>query len=81
MIESIKLQNYKAFEDVTIPIKPLTIFVGANSVGKSSIIQMLLHQTAEEVNAAVPHKLFLEERSDRTEVDDLIILSNRLNVE
>lgn len=53
MIESIKLQNYKAFEDVTIPIKPLTIFVGANSVGKSSIIQMLmlLHQTAEEVNA------------------------------
>lgn len=50
MIESINLQNYKAFEDVTIPIKPLTILLGANSVGKSSIIQMLmlLHQTAEE---------------------------------
>mgnify|MGYP002855659695 CR=1 FL=1 len=50
MIESINLQNYKAFEDVTIPIQPLTILIGANSVGKSSIIQMLmlLHQTAEE---------------------------------
>ena len=50
MIESITLKNYKAFEDVTIPIKPLTILLGANSVGKSSIIQMLmlLHQTAEE---------------------------------
>lgn len=50
MIESLSLQNYKAFENVTIPIKPLTILLGANSVGKSSIIQMLmlLHQTAEE---------------------------------
>lgn len=50
MIKSLKLNNYKAFEDVTIPIKPLTILLGANSVGKSSIIQMLmlLHQTAEE---------------------------------
>ncbi len=50
MIESLSLQNYKAFQNVTIPIKPLTILLGANSVGKSSIIQMLmlLHQTAEE---------------------------------
>jgi len=50
MLESVCLQNYKAFNDVTIPIKPLTILLGANSVGKSSIIQMLmlLHQTAEE---------------------------------
>lgn len=50
MIDSINLKNYKAFESVTIPIKPLTILLGANSVGKSSIIQMLmlLHQTAEE---------------------------------
>ena len=49
MIESIKLSNYKAFENVFIPIKPITIFLGANSVGKSSIIQMLMlmHQTAE----------------------------------
>ena len=51
MIESLHLSNYKAFEDALIPIKPITIFLGANSVGKSSIIQMLmlLHQTAESM--------------------------------
>lgn len=50
MIDSIRLQNYKAFKDVTISLRPLTILLGANSVGKSSILQMLmlLHQTAEE---------------------------------
>ena len=50
MIGSIQLENYKAFSDVTIPLRPLTILLGANSAGKSSIIQMLmlLHQTAEE---------------------------------
>lgn len=44
------MQNYKAFEQISIPIKPLTLLLGANSVGKSSVIQMLmlLHQTAEE---------------------------------
>lgn len=42
MITELNLKNYKAFEDVTIPIKPITIFLGANSVGKSSIIQLLL---------------------------------------
>lgn len=54
MIDSLTLHNYKAFEDVTIPIKPLTIFLGANSVGKSSIIQMLMlmHQTAEEMQGS-----------------------------
>jgi hypothetical protein len=28
-----------------------------------------------------PYKLFLKERSEVTEVDDLILLSNRLNIE
>lgn len=47
MISSISLHNYKAFSNVTIPLRPLTILLGANSVGKSSILQMLmlLHQT------------------------------------
>ncbi len=50
MISSISLHNYKAFSNVTIPLRPLTILLGANSVGKSSILQMLmlLHQTVEE---------------------------------
>lgn len=50
MIREVLLNNYKAFDEVNIPLKPLTILLGANSVGKSSIIQMLmlLHQTSEE---------------------------------
>ena len=48
MITNVRLQNYKAFRDVDIDIKPVTILLGANSVGKSSIIQFfsLLKQTA-----------------------------------
>ena len=42
MLETIKLKNYKAFEEATIPLKPITILLGANSVGKSSLIQMIL---------------------------------------
>ena len=49
MIKEIRVKNYKAFKDATIPIKPITVFLGANSAGKSSIIQLLLllQQTAE----------------------------------
>ena len=48
MIKSISVTNYKAFKEATIDIKPLTVLLGANSVGKSSILQLffLLKQTA-----------------------------------
>ncbi|HZY36730.1 MAG TPA: AAA family ATPase [Mucilaginibacter sp.] len=42
MLTNINIKHYKAFEDVSIPIRPITILLGANSVGKSSIIQLLL---------------------------------------
>lgn len=45
MLKSIHLENYKAFKECTIDFKPLTIFLGANSTGKSSIIQFLLMLT------------------------------------
>jgi hypothetical protein len=50
MIKKVKFMNYKAFECGEIPIKPITILLGANSVGKSSIIQLLLllQQTGKE---------------------------------
>lgn len=48
MIKSFSIENYKAFEKGTIELKPITILLGANSVGKSSLIQLLLlmQQTA-----------------------------------
>lgn len=50
MLTNLHIKNYKAFNDSSIRIKPITILLGANSVGKSSIIQLLLtlQQTAQE---------------------------------
>lgn len=43
MLTGLKLGNFKAFgETQHIPIRPLTLIFGANSAGKSSIIQGLL---------------------------------------
>ena len=48
-MESIRLKNIKSFEDTgKIEIKPITVFVGKNSSGKSSLIRFpaVLAQTA-----------------------------------
>lgn len=52
MIQKISFQNYKAFEKGEIKLKPITILLGANSVGKSSIINLILmlQQTANSTN-------------------------------
>ncbi|MTJ10190.1 DUF3696 domain-containing protein [Anabaena sp. UHCC 0204] len=42
MIVSIKLQNFKPFQEQLLPFKPLTLLSGLNSTGKSSILQSLL---------------------------------------
>ncbi|MBX7046421.1 MAG: AAA family ATPase [Ignavibacteria bacterium] len=48
MLNSISFKNYKAFDEGNLEIKPITILLGANSVGKSSLMQLflLLQQTA-----------------------------------
>lgn len=52
MIQKISFHNYKAFERGEIKLKPITILLGANSVGKSSIINLLLmlQQTANSTH-------------------------------
>jgi predicted ATPase len=42
MINSLKLINYKAFENQLLEFKPLTLLSGLNSTGKSSVLQSLL---------------------------------------
>ncbi|MBC7775634.1 MAG: hypothetical protein H7246_09360, partial [Phycisphaerae bacterium] len=61
MIKSIAFEGYKAFKTGDIKLKPITLLLGANSVGKSSILQLLLilQQTAvvdKEYNS--PIKLY-----------------------
>ncbi len=48
MLTGIEFKNYKAFNEGRLDIKPINILLGANSVGKSSLIQMflLLQETA-----------------------------------
>lgn len=42
LIRSIKLKNFKGFsEEIQIEIKPITLLFGANSAGKSSVLQAL----------------------------------------
>lgn len=50
MLTKLHVKNYKAFTDSSVKIRPITVLLGANSVGKSSIIQLLLtlQQTAQE---------------------------------
>ncbi|MBB5395273.1 AAA family ATPase [Mucilaginibacter sp. AK015] len=42
MLSKLTVGHYKAFENASINLRPITILLGANSVGKSSIIQLFL---------------------------------------
>ena len=56
MFSSLQLENFKAFgEEVVIPFAPITLILGENSAGKSSILQALslLKQTRESREAGV----------------------------
>lgn len=59
MLTGIKFENYKAFQEGNLELKPITILLGANSVGKSSLIQLflMLQETALAENYKSPLKL------------------------
>jgi predicted ATPase len=42
MIQSLRLQNFKPFEDRSLQFRALTLLSGLNSTGKSSVLQALL---------------------------------------
>ncbi|MDR2954744.1 MAG: AAA family ATPase [Prevotella sp.] len=42
IVRKISFENYKAFGKGVLELRPITILLGANSVGKSSIIQLIL---------------------------------------
>ncbi len=42
MINNIKIENFKCFENEDLSFRPLTILTGTNSSGKSSLIQSIL---------------------------------------
>ena len=42
MIETIRIRNFKCFEDQTLRLAPFTLLSGPNAAGKSSVLQALL---------------------------------------
>lgn len=42
MLNSIRIINFKCFDDIEVEIKPLTVLSGINGMGKSSFMQSLL---------------------------------------
>ena len=51
MISEIYLKHFKCFEELRLPLAPLTVLTGWNSSGKSTVIQalVLLDQTMSEM--------------------------------
>jgi hypothetical protein len=41
MIERLQLENFRGFSDHTVPLKGLTLMVGANNAGKSTVVEAL----------------------------------------
>jgi energy-coupling factor transporter ATP-binding protein EcfA2 len=41
MLTEIRLQNFRCFEDHTIPLRPCTVVVGKNNAGKSTLVDAL----------------------------------------
>ena len=41
-ISSLRVEQFKCFEDLKVPLKPLTLFTGFNGAGKSTALQPLL---------------------------------------
>ena len=50
MLTRIDLQHFKCFDELQLPLRPLTLLSGGNASGKSSVMQalVLLHQTMRE---------------------------------
>jgi predicted ATPase len=50
VLTRVDLRHFKCFEDLRLPLAPLTLLSGGNASGKSSILQalVLLHQTIRE---------------------------------
>lgn len=42
MLEKLRIKNFKAHEDTDLDLRPITIFIGPNNSGKSSVLQFLL---------------------------------------
>jgi predicted ATPase len=68
MITRLQMENFKSWRRADLPFGKITAFFGANSSGKTSILQLLLllRQTVEAPDPSVP--LFLGDRKSLVEL-------------
>jgi len=67
MFTQLKLRNFKTWQDTgDIPLKPITVLLGTNSSGKSSLIQslLLLKQTVQSPDRSIHLNLGGDEIND-----------------
>ena len=69
MIQQMKISNFKSINNQEIELKPLTIFTGTNSSGKTTLMQSILllsyysNQNSELEKALIKVKKFQEIRN------------------
>ena len=78
MIQSIRLQNFKALRDVEVGLERLTVFVGPNGSGKTSILQgleLLVEHIEKSEDAELKRKIFEYGICDKHSANQKIELS------
>lgn len=76
MIQELKLSNFRIFDDeVKIDFRPITVLIGRNSSGKSSLIKFLLML---QQSLRPPYKSFLNPEGDKVKMGNFQSLKNSL---
>lgn len=74
MLRELRLTNFRTFEEeITVRLRPITILIGKNSSGKSSIIKFLL-MLQQSLDPSATH--FLESEGDRVHLGAFPDLKN-----
>lgn len=60
MLERLRLKNFKAHQDTDLDLRPITVFIGPNNSGKSSIFQFLLLLKSKSFDHKKRFKLYEE---------------------
>lgn len=71
MLKKVEIKGYKSAYDVTLDLGPLTVLVGANGSGKSSILEAIAGTTAALRNADLQTALTWL-RAEPNDVEDII---------
>jgi ABC-type branched-subunit amino acid transport system ATPase component len=57
-IQSIRFRNVKLLRDATLPLEPLTVIVGPNNSGKTTVLEALRFVAANDVDALRTRRSF-----------------------